>query len=59
MLTKVAEEKLKLSNKMYFLGKPSSSVIPDENRKTQAAVVHIAKDIQQQNGVEGVFILLF
>lgn len=45
MLTEVAEGKLKLSNKMYFLGKPRSSGIPDGNRTIKAAIVHIAKDI--------------
>lgn len=59
MLTEVAEGKLKLSNKIYFLGKPRNSGIADENRKIKAAFVHIAKGISQQNGVEGVFILLF
>lgn len=38
MLTKVAEGKLKLSNKMQFLGKPRSSDIADENRKIKAVV---------------------
>lgn len=45
MLTKVAEGKLKLSNEIYFLGKPRSSVIPDENRKIKADDVHTAKGI--------------
>lgn len=45
MLTEVAEENFKLSNKMYFLGKPRSSGIPDENRKIKAAVVPIARGI--------------
>lgn len=44
MLTEVAEGKLKLSNKMYFLGNPRSFGIPDENRKIKAAVIHITKD---------------
>lgn len=45
MLIEVAEGKLKLSNKMQFLGKSRSSGIADENRKIKAAVVHIAKGI--------------
>lgn len=45
MLTEVAEGKLKLPNKMSFLGKPRSSDIPDGSRKIKAAVVHIAEGL--------------